>query len=63
MRDVPTSQGATHPLQSLLELVAGKEKVKMKAEISFHTAPKIFVTSLESTEVPSAKSTGTKSVT
>lgn len=63
VRDVPTSPGCYTPTPVLLSTVAGKEKVKMKAEISFHTAPKISVASLESTELPSAKSTGTKSVT
>lgn len=41
-------------LQSLLQLVAGKENVKRKAGVTFHTVSEKFVRSLEGAELPSA---------
>lgn len=33
-------------------MVAGEEKVRLKAGISFHTVPEIFLTSPEGAELP-----------
>lgn len=51
----PLPRELLNHVSSLLELVAGKEKMKkVKAGIHFPTVPKIFMISLEGAELPSA---------